>query len=193
MKNNLLLSIILFLLWVMSACTQCNNTTYYLGQSEKDFTSFKNGSYWIMKDSVTGAIDSFVVFDQSNSIGDIAGSTNKCNDRREVKGIFMNEYNTSTGQKIDSVLWKFTIAGNSANSDICTFTGEYGQVFLSASIDCAFPFNDIANNIMINGVQYDSVLVNNNVYAHPSVKILKIRLTKPVHVVWELVRAEMKY
>lgn len=67
--------------------------------------SYKPGTYWIYKDSLTGAIDSFVITTNDDNF-----STN--NDRTlETIGMNMAEYIVSSPY-LDTSLWKYSIVSN---------------------------------------------------------------------------------
>ena len=60
MKNRLHLISLLILLF-FDACKKCDEKQYPLSQKQLDFTNFKEGSYWIMRDSISGDIDSILL------------------------------------------------------------------------------------------------------------------------------------
>jgi|GEM_PF-3438211 len=177
-------SVLTLFIIFLEACTKCNSTTDHLTVSQKAFANFKPGSYWIMKDSASGVIDSFVVVSTGGGIGDKAGKSIKCADKREDFSISIEEYNNQV--KIDTAAWNMKFFGG----------GDYFVLFNWALNEHGAPsfgfkvsLDEMDNrNVIVNGVSYDSVFVG-KVFAHPRLKLLKIIASDTV--VWELERAHI--
>ncbi|MBS1781483.1 MAG: hypothetical protein JSS78_00280 [Bacteroidetes bacterium] len=79
MNRNLIITLALSLFALSyAACNLCHDQFFYLTLSQKDFANFKKGSYWIMRDSATGLLDSLEMYEDT-SVGHVA-YYGKCSD-----------------------------------------------------------------------------------------------------------------
>ena len=81
---------------IKTSCTESN--TLIIPKEIKDRFWFKDSSYWIYKDSVSGQLDSCWIFNSGNSISNVdkmrPASKGKCFEgvSYEFKSIFKNQY-----------------------------------------------------------------------------------------------------
>lgn len=72
--KQLLWAVFAFNILVLSACKDDSSGKPYfegpLTQELKDYTYFRNGTYWVYEDSATGDLDSFYVYDSQNFFTD---------------------------------------------------------------------------------------------------------------------------
>jgi len=179
----IIFSVLTLFIIFLEACTKCNSTTDYLTAQQKAFANFKPGSYWILRDSASGTLDSFVVVTVGGWIGVKEDKSGVCDDKREGFSINIEEYNNQV--KIDTAAWNMEFFGGGGLFAFTRWGGRSGNPSFVTGGSLDF----ITNNMVVNGVSYDSVSLGGRVFAHPRLKLLKIIASDTV--VWELERAHI--
>ena len=186
-KNMKRVNVILFSFLIAFFCgVSCNKASPYKPVDSEilRYFNYQVGSYWIYRDSLTGNIDSFVVFEN--------GTVNSGHDK--VVAIDLHEYHNSIYN--DTISWEISLSEN---------TFHLGCFILRPSqltepvCDVYFPYAITYATFPINGVNYNNVFENyqnpNSVfYINHDDGILKMRV--PVNdtnlIIWELVRCNVK-
>jgi len=204
MKNKLLFTLALSLFALSyAACNRCHDQYFYLTQSQKDFANFKKGSYWIMRDSATGLLDSLVL-NGDTSTGQVAYN-GKCSDISDyaIQSISAFRQNVI----IDSVFLGFVRSGQQGTYLVFDFiTSSFRQG--SNYVDVITSLPNQGDDLTLNGIVYHNVHVSYRhfvsvpplhnfwtdlkLYYSNEYKLLKIAYHDPLDVyVWELVRANI--
>lgn len=143
---------------------------------------YKVGSYWIYKDSISGQVDSFYVY-QNNGIGSIDDNGTLV----DGIGIYLNQEKISGPGVADTIKWVFDLESNFIALGL-TLT-RFGQIVdqISFPVFISYPFSlghpsgnhkgisggnvtEILSKYLLNGNSYDSVAVliyNGNVNGYP--------------------------
>src|SRR5690606_13253577 len=107
------LIVIFAFIWIgCSACREkCKVRGEYLSEQQLRFANFKEGSYWIMRDSMTGVMDSFVVVKTGRSVANTPKVSDGCYNQFEIMSFYIDEYNMASHTKIDSMSWQMFLYG----------------------------------------------------------------------------------
>lgn len=196
-----MICILAFLLLNESACKKPGQTiTVPVDAEMLKYFGYKEGSYWIYRDSVTGVEDSFFI----HSIV-TGGSTTQVNQGEIEDYMYIHLYGFNKNNN-DTILWTLGYYGNYTNMNIGYFSYLYGyQLF-------AYPFTYTYPNYLLNGVNYTNILAAHTwgaagsssfgnlfcddwYYINQDSGIVKVRLNHicdSVHyVVWELQREKI--
>jgi hypothetical protein len=98
---------ICFILFFISGCKKAGLDPIQIDDHIKSFYSFKKGSYWIMKDSISGQVDSFLVTDYQNSSINKGGGFSY-----QRINIMIHEYSRSS---VDTFDWALIMENTSDN------------------------------------------------------------------------------
>lgn len=186
--------IIIFSLF-FSQCDQCHNPTYNLSNDQSNFSNIKEGSYWIMKDSLTGERDSFVL-DRINNGHYAAYTSTQCFDNVQIKDLDINEYSLATNTKIDTISWYIEFDGRGFQ----VLHIEYISRYAPTSNSTKFSLVGTNSNVLINGKYYNSVDINQvslnqdfiTSYINSSDILLKVAFTNiDDKRVWELEKSNV--
>lgn len=194
MKAIFFLCTILVLSLLFVECNKCHNIIYYVSQDQLDFSNFKVGSYWIMKDSLTGRRDSFVVNFIIKDLHDQMPSDD-CSDKYQLQTIYMKEFEIATNTEVDSFSWGMNFYANGYNTFV------YDEVYKSIILYVPFNIHGENSNVFINGNYYNGVSISSDtnyhdvkvkVYINSSDVLLKLSLTTPNDTkIWELEKANI--
>ncbi|MBS1740947.1 MAG: hypothetical protein JST88_10430 [Bacteroidetes bacterium] len=200
MKNKRLfiLTLSLFAL-CYAACNRCNNQTYSFTQHQIDFIkNFKEGSYWIMRDSITGRGDSFVCIDNHYDGFRPINVSKHCSDQMESQDALIYHFN---GGIFDSVMVGFGFAGGGRDA---SFAMIYPPWNSSRGQGFQMDFNDVGHTVTVLGKPYTNVRTQTKYWTqgqsqcllsllnNDSLKLIKIRYKDTIdYAVWELVRANI--
>ena len=187
-QSGVLLYVFLFcVLFFAFACKKKSNIIS-VDPGLKALWEFQPGSYWIYKDSITSKIDSMYVVSNYTQILD-NGYTNT-----EIDYVLMNIFD---GNLNDSESWRITMTQNTCGMWIQN--NDDGVSNLSSMYLYSYPLstynindgtsnlfiNILYQNIVINGIDYDSVVVihhqstqsslifNDSLYYSPSLCFVK--------------------
>jgi len=181
MKNAL--PVFLFLFVVVVGCNKKDSQQHITIDADivANF-GYKVGSYWIYKDSLSGQVDSFYVY-QNNGIGSIEDNGTLV----DGIGIYLNQEKISGPGVADTIKWVFDLESNFIALGL-TLT-RFGQIVdqISFPVFISYPFSlghpsgnrkgisggnvtEILPTYLLNGNSYDSVAVltyNGNVNGYP--------------------------
>ena len=179
--------------YLFAACSRCNNETYNLSAQQRAFMAFKSGSYWIMRDSLSGRRDSFVVQVNATGYSPVYGSKD-CVDERESMAATIAEYNLTTRKK-DHLGW--LIAADISSLQTVSVTSDS----TSSSVLVPFTLNFNQGSMLINSLTYSNVTTGEfinggnrlKVYLDQDHVLLKMALLLDgtYKAVWELERANI--
>ena len=186
MKNICRILVLIFVS-LLHSCSRCDNTTIELSQEQKDFANFKTGSYWIMRDSVTGERDSLVASVYSDY--DKSFTSKKCYDRVNKSIAYIDVYKLATHVK-DTINLELELNADGYQGIVLLQDGfilsrnTFKLVFdKSATINGTFrEFLAYSAYDNMQGLSSQLTLSQNNKLVKLSVRILSRGLTK----VWEL-------
>ena len=163
--------------------------------------NFKPGTYWIYKDSLSGATDSFYVSDLSTQAWQSLHSTSPGNavyDYLVFYVLTIQSQNTDNPHVNDSVSMSFTLR---FNSNYVTY--QEGAEVISYQPLFSYPLGDPSySTLNVNGIAYrnvnvlspDSSATNSQYYICEGVGLVKMRIDHPsqgIHRVWELFRSHI--
>lgn len=179
---------------VLQSCSRCDNTTFNLSQDQRDFMSFKTGSYWIMRDSMTGQLDSFVITRWNNSYLNFPDSK-KCPDSYEFIGSDLSILEPATGVPVDTLSYGFTV--NATGYQTLAAGLPNGSIYNVIPFDLNFS----NNAVLINGKTYNDVAVfsydyighKNTIFLSKQSVLLKLVVDRDSTKfrVWEFIRGEI--
>ena len=164
----------------IASCHQDDTPFYGLSDTQKNFSNFKEGSYWIMRDSLTGRMDSFVVSSAVTS-SFTTSSNNEGEYIVEERGIVIDQYK-ALGSSTD-IKWTIRLFGKGSQViNYGTSTRSILPVF--------FPLTFAQSNIVVNGLPYSGVDVSQSNVGYFDNPHVLLKLTDTIdQFVWELDRA----
>jgi hypothetical protein len=164
------------------------------------YFDYKVGTYWIMRDSISGRIDSFSV--TNNQFGNTFNGSNEYN-----IGISISEY-TNGNINPDSLSWLIDLYSNSFFLNIKSPKPNFAYI-TNADPLFTYPFTAdpelaILPSFLLNGTNYADVaeiIQNLGIYAYDDwfyvnsdVGFIKFRISHPgadINYVWELLRSNI--
>ncbi len=176
----------------VSSCIKRKNNVIAITPALLERFSYKPGSYWIMRDSITGRIDSFYITSSvSNNISLRAGL--------EVQNVVAQMQQLSA-DKADTSRWEFRYVKNQLSLNVLskTYPGVYypcGYMLYPLTISHptfqlnAYYYADVNES---NIVDDSTRKYNNSLFLNEANGLIKMRLNHPSdsqkHFVWELLR-----
>lgn len=175
-----------------SSCIKRKNNVIGVTPALLERFSYKPGSYWIMRDSISGRIDSFFITSSTNTnIGLRSGL--------EVQNV-ITQMQQISADKSDTSLWELRFVRNQLSVKVMsnTYPGVYypcGYLLYPLTINYptfqlnAYYYADVNESIITD----DSTLkYNNSLFLNEANGLIKMRLNHPSdsqkHFVWELLR-----
>lgn len=196
--------ILLLAVIALAACKHNDDKEYIpLNTQLKNSYSFKEGSYWIYKDSITGRRDSFFVdrYQYIKSI-DLGGANN------ENVNFTMKDYPIDTPLS-DSSSWLLSLSNRESMELQYQHLAPPNQFFIITYLNYGYPFitgytpdHDIQTiiypNLSINNQNYSNVarLIHggSSFYMRDSIGFVKIDLSYgAIRVLWELERYHINF
>ena len=104
---------LVFLLFLFQSCIKTGTTVYSVNTGMKSAFNYKPGSYWIYKDSITGAIDSAYVTSNQDVLYNAGGCVLEPN-APKIENIGISVF-VSDGNPTDTEQWYFSMQQSQFN------------------------------------------------------------------------------
>ena len=178
MKKILTVLIIAVAGFCLLSCKKKNNVQQVpVNDSLKAAFNFKPGTYWIYKDSLSGAIDSFAVTSNTDDFITVSTGTNNSASQEGIV-IMITEHSISPATA-DTQLWKFYYAENMFcvyfyESQIenglieyvpmvnYPFQPQLAEIGISPTYVQSAQIVNLSGNLSINGIAYNNLAVINH-------------------------------
>lgn len=177
-KKNIVLIITFILLFAIAACNDKTPNIIPVNADMAKHFNYKQGSYWIYRDTISGRTDSFAVENNDNYITGM--------------DIFVLDYSFSnTGMDTFSFVYKLF-----KNTFYIAFA-KNGSYFQTSST-FSYPLNVTFTSYNINGTNYSNIeqdiYSNDLILINDSVGIVKMVIDQPsvsIFYAWELIRCKI--
>lgn len=189
---------------MLAACNKGDDKPYIpLNTQLKNSYSFKEGSYWIYKDSITGRRDSFFVdyYQYIKSVDQGGSNTEKIN-------LVIKDYPIDTPLS-DSSSWLFTLLNGETMALQYQHLISPNEFFIITYLNYGYPFVTGYNpDHSLYTLVYPSLLINNQSYTNvarlisgadsyymrDSIGFVKINMHyQSIRVLWELQRYHINF
>ncbi len=128
----------------LSSCHKGDDPANLVPQNLKDLYLYRQGSYWTMRDSLTGRLDSFYVTRFDSSIGQYSGGA------FEDNFVNISEANVDGINQADSAFYGFHLHGDGASF-------QYSDYLYKEDMACdCFRITDPKKNYELNGKTYNN-------------------------------------
>ncbi len=148
--KNLLLVIASALL--LAACSKNVTTTTYVDNNAKKVLLFKEGSYWIYRDSITGRVDSSYIYAQRQDLSKDWGYRHSYYDLVETIDFDFKLVPYDTANK-DNHKFTISIAGNSIS--VRYYLNSKSEKFQALNNGVSIPMNNYKSGVWLSkGVRF---------------------------------------